>query len=305
MLYDKFGWNWPSVSEEGDFQIFFPIILTISQVSPLGEGHGPSFIHLESHILKNALCQVWFDFKNKSYNFYYFTIISSFPWRRAWPFVCTNLNPFYSRMLYAKFGWNWLSGSGEEDTNVKRLWQQQWQFFIRKAHFSIRLRWSTKKPIGHIPHLKMEIFKFLQCIFAISILSCLGKECDPSSEQNWISFPQVCFVPSLVEIGPVVLERKIFKFPKSIFDISLLCPLQQGSSPSFQQTWIPFPQGFFVPSLVEKCQLFWRRRWKCEEKFTDRRTDDGQVIRKLTWAFRSGKLKMKSKQQPQWRTNFD
>ena len=24
-------------------------------------------------------------------------------------------------MLYAKFGWNWLSGSGEEDKNVKSL----------------------------------------------------------------------------------------------------------------------------------------------------------------------------------------
>ena len=28
-------------------------------------------------------------------------------------------------MLWAKFGWNWPSGSGEEDENVKSLRQQQ------------------------------------------------------------------------------------------------------------------------------------------------------------------------------------
>ena len=43
--------------------------------------------------------------------FLQFTII--FPLRRAWPFIWTNLNPLHPRMLCAKFGWNWPSGSGE------------------------------------------------------------------------------------------------------------------------------------------------------------------------------------------------
>ena len=30
-------------------------------------------------------------------------------------------------MLCAKFGWNWSTGSKEEDKNVKSLWQQQQQ----------------------------------------------------------------------------------------------------------------------------------------------------------------------------------
>ena len=38
-----------------------------------------------------------------------------------------------------------------------------------------------------------------------------------SFEQTWIPFTQGCFVPNLVEIGPVVLEKKIFKFRQSIF----------------------------------------------------------------------------------------
>ena len=47
------------------------------------------------------------------------------PWKRAGPFIWTNLFPIYLRMLCAKFGWNWPSGSGEEDENVKSLRQQQ------------------------------------------------------------------------------------------------------------------------------------------------------------------------------------
>ena len=37
------------------------------------------------------------------------------PWKRTEPFIWTNLNPLHPRMLCAKFGWNWTSGSGEED----------------------------------------------------------------------------------------------------------------------------------------------------------------------------------------------
>ena len=47
--------------------------------------------------------------------FRYFVIIS--PWDRVGPFIWTNLNPLHPRMLCAKFGWNWPSGSGEEDKN--------------------------------------------------------------------------------------------------------------------------------------------------------------------------------------------
>ena len=47
------------------------------------------------------------------------------PWKKAGPFIWTNLNPLHPRMLCAKFGWNWLSGSREEDKNVKSLWQHQ------------------------------------------------------------------------------------------------------------------------------------------------------------------------------------
>ena len=76
----------------------------------------------------------------------YFIIIS--PWKRAGPFIWTNMNPLRPRMLCAKFGWNWPSGF--EDENVKSL-QRDGQTdgqtddgrqVIRKAHLSFQLRWA-------------------------------------------------------------------------------------------------------------------------------------------------------------------
>ena len=48
------------------------------------------------------------------------------------------------------------------------------------------------------------------------------------NEQTWIPFTQGCIVPSLVEIGPMVMEKKIFKFRQYIFDISELSSLGKG-----------------------------------------------------------------------------
>ena len=56
-------------------------------------------------------------------------------------------------MLCAKFGWNWPSGSGEEDENVKSLQTDRQtdgqtdagRQVIRKAHLSFQLRWAKNK----------------------------------------------------------------------------------------------------------------------------------------------------------------
>ena len=42
-----------------------------------------------------------------------FAIIS--PWKKKGVFIWINLNPLNRRILYAKFGWNWSLGFGEED----------------------------------------------------------------------------------------------------------------------------------------------------------------------------------------------
>jgi hypothetical protein len=75
------------------------------------------------------------------------------------------------------------------------------------------------------------------------LLSPLGEGQFPSFEQTWIPSPQGWFLLSLVKIGPVVLEKKIFKWPSPIFTFLWLSPLRRGPGPLFEQTWIPFTQG--------------------------------------------------------------
>ena len=64
------------------------------------------------------------DFLISSMYFGYFC--NYLPLERAGPFIWTNLTPLHPRMLCAKFGWNWPSGSGEEDVNVKSLQTDGW-----------------------------------------------------------------------------------------------------------------------------------------------------------------------------------
>ena len=69
--------------------------------------------------------------------------------------------------------------------------------------------------MGHIAHLRKQ-FKSMKTYDYIIVLikrrknpiSTLWEFNGSSFEQTWILFTQGCFVPSLVEMGPVVLEKK-------------------------------------------------------------------------------------------------
>ena len=72
-----------------------------------------------------------------------FVFLNYLPLERAWLFIWSNLNSIHQRILCAKFGWNWSSGYGEEDQNVKSLRQQRRttdKFWSEKVHLSLRLR---------------------------------------------------------------------------------------------------------------------------------------------------------------------
>ena len=96
-----------------------------------------------------------------------------------------------------------------------------------------------------------KIFKCCQCVFTISKLSTLVKGGDTSFEQIWISFMQEFFVPSLVEIGSVVLEKKIFYLSQCFSTISNLSSLEKERGSSVERIWITTTQGCFVPNLDE------------------------------------------------------
>ena len=102
--------------------------------------------------------------------FCYYVSISL--WKRTWPFIWTNLNSLHPRMLCDMFGWNWPTGSGEDD------------------------------------------FKILSMYFCYFVIISPWKRTSPFSEQTWIPgpFTQGCFVPSLVEIGLLVLEERTKKW---------------------------------------------------------------------------------------------
>ena len=114
-------------------------------------------------------------------------------------------------------------------------------------------------------------------------LSPQWKGCSPSLEKSWIPFTEECFVPSLVKICAVVLEKKILKFCQCIFAILLLSSFEKGRGPSFEQLKCP---GWNLPSVSggEDEDV------KSQEQ-TNRRTKDRRGSQKITWTFSSGELK--------------
>ena len=83
---------------------------------------------------------------------------------------------------------------------------------------------------------------------------------------------------NLVEIAPVVVERKSFKICKYILAISKVSPLEKGQSPYLNKFESPFPIDALRQGWLKLAQWFWRRRCKCANIITttrqQRRTTD-------------------------------
>ena len=85
------------------------------------------------------------DFCILSVYFRYLAI--SYPWKMTWLFIWTNLNTLYPRMLCAKFGWNWHSGS----LVSKERWKWNSENTLTKF----------KEPLGQFqPNLARSILKW-------------------------------------------------------------------------------------------------------------------------------------------------
>ena len=104
------------------------------------------------------------DFSYLLMYFHNFEIIS--PWKRAGPFIWTNLNPLYPRMLCAKFGWNWPSGSGEEDWKCEKFTTttMTMENFDQKSSLEPLAQLSElKNEMDQIYHQSPEIIPFKNC----------------------------------------------------------------------------------------------------------------------------------------------
>ena len=153
MLCAKFGWNWLSGSGVEDLFNFINVFSLFRNVY-LGKRWGPLFeqswipftqgcfvpslVEIGSVILEKKI------FLILSLYFHYFVIIS--PWKRAGPFIWTNLNPLHPRMLCAMFDWNWRGWKCEKFTTT----MDNGQILIRKVYFSLWLSWAIRWHVRHM-----------------------------------------------------------------------------------------------------------------------------------------------------------
>ena len=79
-------------------------------------------------------------------------------------------------------------------------------------------------------------------------------------------------MPSLVEIDPVVLEKKIFKVFDIILIFLLLSPIGKGVTLHLNKLESPPPKNALCQAWLKLTKWFLRRRLK-REKFTNRQTD--------------------------------
>ena len=81
-------------------------------------------------------------------------------------------------------------------------------------------------------------------------------------------------MPSLIEIGPLVLEKKIFKNFQNFLLFCDYLPLGKGNPLHFNNLESTPPKDDLCQVWLKLAQRFWRRSRKC--KRTDGRTDDRQ-----------------------------
>ena len=129
----------------------------------------PRLVEIGSVVLEKRI------FLISSMHFPYFVIIS--PWKRVGPFIWTNLNPLDPKMLLAKFGWNWLSGSWEEDFLISSKYFPCNYLPLKKGGDLHLYKLESPSPKDALWQVWLKLvdwfwrkrfFKFRQCIFTIS-----------------------------------------------------------------------------------------------------------------------------------------
>ena len=112
------------------------------------------------------------------------------------------------------------------------------------------------------------------------------------------SLTSLCFLRTSIHWMELTLLCLNYQnqFMRSVPDMMLTISSKITSFTSFEQIWIPFTQGCFVPSLVEISPVVLEKKMKMCKVYrqTDRQTTDNRWSEKLTWAFSSGELKSMS-----------
>ena len=137
-------------------------------------------------------------FFNLSMYFCYFVSISS--WKIAGPFICSNLNSLHQCMFCTMFGWNWPSGSGE-DENVKSSCQQrrQWRQQTMDKFWSEKLTWAFSS--GECAKIKL-------CIVRTVHWTCKCSKLVPIS-QSLVQWPShIVYLQTQYDLNSLFLPKK-------------------------------------------------------------------------------------------------
>ena len=91
----------------------------------------------------------------------------------------------------------------------------------------------NKRPMGHITHLRKQFKSIIITLIKRrkKNLLILWEFISSSFEETWIPFIQGCFVLRLIEIGSVVLKKRIFIISSMYFHYFVIISLRKRTGP--------------------------------------------------------------------------
>ena len=143
--------------------------------------------------------------------FSFFVIIS--PWKRAWVFVWTDLNPIYPKMRYAKFGRNWVCCSAENDFEFRQYIFANKALHLNSLHLHHRMlyaKFGWNWTIGSGGHsMSSMYFRFFNTI-SLSIREWPFIWTKLSLLLRWAKNDQHFSIGCYLYLGPGLSMRNIF-----------------------------------------------------------------------------------------------
>jgi hypothetical protein len=194
--------------------------------------------------------------------FYYFTVTS--PWRRAISFIWINSNPLPPKMICAKSGYNWPSGSGEDFLRDSTLFLHFCNYLPFEEDLALYLKKKTNLNSLH-QRIICTMFDWIWPAgfggedfqnFSVHFYSFTIT----SPWRGAIPFPQgwLTFVRSLVILGLVVLE-KIFKWPHPLLHFCDDLPFEDDLALYLNKLQFPSPKDNLYQVWLNLACSFWRR----------------------------------------------
>jgi hypothetical protein len=167
-------------------------------------------------------------------------------------------------LISIKFDWNWPAGSEEFFFNINTC----------KHGFPFC---SPSGPPGTIAQWFLGIFLNDPTPFLHFLKNNIHFEDDQALNLNSLKFPLSKNNFTKFDWNWLVLET-IFKNCHCIFNHSLLFPIGKGGCPSFEQFWIPFTPGWFLPTLVTVSLVVLKKSkmYRSHRQMSNGQTNDDQ-----------------------------